>query len=72
MYLVPSDTLYEERCSSPNLVIIIDPTLDVVDMCSLRFLSEILPTGEQVILINGTAYRIAKRKDDTTILRKMN
>ena len=70
IYLLPADTLYEERCRQLGAVTVTDPPLALTDSCSLRFSSEISPSGEQIILINGTAYRIAKRKDGSNVLRK--
>jgi len=42
----------------------------IANACALHFSSKVLSNGKQIILINGTAYSIAKRKDGTTILRK--
>jgi hypothetical protein len=70
IYLVPADTLYEERCYSTNITIFIDPPLKIVDACSLRFFSEKSPNDEQIVLINETAYNIIKRKDGSNVLRR--
>jgi len=69
------DTLYEERCR-PNVtncpIKIIEIPLKIIDACFLHFSSKKSSKGEQIILINNTAYRIVKKKNGNTVLRKMN
>jgi len=64
------DTIYETQFRMPHCTSVIDPPTYITDACSLHFSSKKSSKGEQLILINGTTYSIAKRKDGTTVLRK--
>jgi hypothetical protein len=44
----------------------------IANACALHFSSETSSDGEIVILINSTIYHIAKRKDGSTVLRKVD
>jgi len=66
------DTIYETRFRMPHCTLVIDPPTYITDACSLHFSSKKSSKGEQLILINSTVYSIAKRKDGTTVLRKMD
>ena len=65
-----TDTIYEIRNRMPSCTIITDPPTYIRDACSLHFSSKKSKKSEQIILINDTAYKIVKRKDGSTVLRK--
>lgn len=72
LFLTLTDSLYEDLL--PNDItktryVIHAKSGQVDTFCSIYFSSKKSVRGEQVILINGVPYRIAKKKDGSTVLR---